>query len=101
MRRLPRAAALALAGMLLAACAATEPPPATLVSATGFASSVAPGTTTRAGLLATLGPTRSVVFDSGYESWLYVAPLGSGRYREFVVLIGPDGVVKKTRQRSD
>ena len=99
-QRVLRTAALALAGMLLVACAATAPPPATLVSATGFASSVVPGKTTKAGLLATHGPTRSVVFDSGYETWLYVAALGSERYLEFVVLIGPDGVVKKTRQRS-
>ena len=99
-RRVPRAAALALAAMLLASCAATAPPPATLVSAAGFASSVVPGKTTRAGLLASLGPTRSVAFASGYETWLYVAPLGAERYLEFVVLIGPDGVVKKTRQRS-
>lgn len=95
-----RLALAALAVILLASCAATQPPPATLVSASGFASSVVPGKTTRAGLLAALGPTRSVVFDSGYEAWLYVAPAGPERYREFVVLIGPDGVVKKTRQRS-
>lgn len=99
-RRRLRAAALAFAGLLLSACASTEPAPATLVSAAGFGASVVPGTTTKAALLATLGPTRSIVFDSGYETWLYVAPLGSERYREFVVLIGPDGVVRKTRERS-
>ena len=50
-------------------------------------------------MLATLGPTKAVVFDSGYEAWLYMAPAGADRYTEFVVLLGPDGVVRKTRRR--
>lgn len=97
-RRLRAAVLAAMAA--LAACAATVPPPATPVSAARFEQAVVPGQTSKAELLAALGPTRTVVFDSGYEAWLYVAPAGPERYVEFVVLIGPDGVVKKTRQRA-
>lgn len=94
-----RAAVLA-AVAALAACAATVPPPATQVSPARFGQAVVPGQTSKAELLAALGPTRRVMFDSGYEAWLYVAPAGSADYLEFVVLIGPDGLVIKTRQRT-
>jgi hypothetical protein len=60
---------------------------------------VVPGRTTKAELLATFGATKSVVFDSGYEAWVYQSPAGGGRFSEFVVLIDRSGVVKKTRQR--
>jgi hypothetical protein len=59
-----------------------------------------PGRTTKAELLASFGKTKSVVFDSGYETWLYQSPAGGGRFTEFVVLIDPSGVVAKTRQRA-
>lgn len=94
-----RAAVLAVMAAL-AACAATAPPPATQVSAARFGQAVVPGHTSKAELLAALGPTRRVVFESGYETWLYVAPAGSDAYVEFVVLIGPDGLVRKTRKRA-
>jgi hypothetical protein len=61
---------------------------------------VMPGRTTKAALLSLLGKTDAVVFDSGYEAWLYEIPAGGGKYAEFVVLIGPDGVVRKTRRRA-
>ncbi|MGZ8291437.1 MAG: hypothetical protein ACXWVG_00200 [Telluria sp.] len=83
----------------LAACAATPPPPATQVLPARLEQAAVPGQTSKAQQLAALGPTRAGVFDSGYEAWLYVAPAGADRYTEFVVLIGPDGVVKKIRQR--
>jgi hypothetical protein len=83
---------------LLAGCAST--PPAGTVAGAGRQAAVVPGRTTRADLLATLGQTKSVVFDSGYEAWLYATPGPAGQYGEFVVLLGPDGVVKKTRQRA-
>ena len=35
---------------------------------------------TKADLLANFGKTKSVVFDSGYETWLYQSPAGGGRY---------------------
>jgi hypothetical protein len=83
---------------LLAACAGAPPVPGTTVPADKTAQ-VVPGHTTKAGLLATLGKTRAVVFDSGYEAWLYEIPAGGRRYSEFVVLLDPQGVVAKTRRR--
>lgn len=85
--------------LLLAGCAVQQAPPATLVTEAALAAAVVPGQTTAAALRARLGPTRAVAFDSGYQAWLYVAPAGSGRYTEMVVLLGPDGVVRKVRTR--
>jgi hypothetical protein len=85
--------------LLLAACASAPPPPGTVVTPARFAQAAVPGVTTKAELAAALGPTKSVVFDSGYEAWLYLSPAGADRYTEFVVLVGPDGVVRKTRRR--
>jgi len=92
-----RAVILAL---LLAACAGTPAPSGTQAPAATLLQAVVPGRTTRADLLATFGATRSVVFDSGYEAWLYQSPAGAGQYAEFVILLGPDGVVRKARQRA-
>ena len=90
---------LALA-LLLAGCATGQPTPGTQVPAERLATSIVPGRTTRADLLANFGKTKSVVFDSGYETWLYQSPAGGGRFSEYVVLIDPAGVVAKTRQRA-
>lgn len=87
------------AALLLAGCAATSAPPGTQVPA-GRLEQVVPGVTTRAQLLAAFGPTRRVVFDSGYEAWVYQSPAGGGRFAEFVVLIDPAGIVSKTRTRT-
>jgi hypothetical protein len=84
----------------LAGCAGAPVPPGTQASAERLASGVVAGRTTKAELLAAFGPTTSVVFDSGYEAWVYQSPVGGGRFAEFVVLIDPSGVVKKTRQRA-
>jgi hypothetical protein len=46
---------------------------------------------------AVAGPTASVSFDSGYEAWAYRAPADREHYLEFVILIDPHGVAKKTR----
>lgn len=86
--------------LLLAACASAPPPPGTLVDESKLAQAVVPGRSTKAGLLAVLGPTRAVVFDSGCEAWLYQIPAGPGRYSEFVVLLDPRGVVAKARRRA-
>ena len=91
-----RAVIIALA--LLAGCATSNVPPGTQVPAERLLASVVPGTTTRAELLASFGKTKTVVFDSGYEDWLYQSPAGGGRFAEFVILINPQGVVAKTRQ---
>jgi hypothetical protein len=84
--------------LLLAGCASPVPP-GTQVAGERLAHTVVPGRTTKAELLAAFGPTKHVVFDSGYEAWLYQSPSGGGRYSEFVILVDPAGVVKKTRQR--
>jgi hypothetical protein len=89
-------------GLLLAAllgCAGTPVPPGTQAPAERLAQTIVPGRTTKAELLATFGPTKNVVFDSGYEVWVYQSPAGGGRFAEFVILIDPLGVVQKTRQR--
>jgi hypothetical protein len=88
-----------LCAALLAACASAPPPPGTVVAPARFSQAVVPGVTTRTELAATLGQTKAIVFDSGYETWLYLSPAGADRYTEFVVLLGPDGVVRKTRRR--
>ena len=93
-----RASALLFA-LLLAACASAPPPPGAVVNPARFAQTVVPGVTTKAELAATMGRTKTIVFDSGYETWLYLSPAGADRYTEFVVLVGPDGVVRKTRRR--
>jgi hypothetical protein len=90
------AGALAL---LLSACATTPAPPGAQADAGRLAQAVVPGVSTRASVLAALGPTRSMQFDSGYQSWLYQIPLGGGAFAEYVILFGPDGIVRKTRRR--
>ena len=85
--------------MALAGCAAAPPAPGTAVREARFAEAAIPGKSTKASVLAALGPTHKVAFDSGYEAWLYTVPASGGRYTELVVLIGPDGIVRKTRRR--
>ena len=86
-----------LAALFLAGCATGSAPPGTQAPAERLQQAVVPGTTTKAQLLAAFGPTKSVVFDSGYEAWVYQSPAGGRRFAEFVVLINPAGVVSKTR----
>ena len=95
-----KTAACLLAALLLAGCATAPATPGTQVAVERLAASIVPGRTTKAELLAAFGKTKSVVFDSGYEAWLYQSPAGGGRFAEFVVLIDPSGVVAKTRQRA-
>jgi hypothetical protein len=84
-----------LAGALLAGCATQAPQPGTVIAADRLTQLVAPGRTTRADLLDAFGPTKSVVFDSGYETWLYMSNGGE----ELVVLLDRGGVVRKMRRR--
>ena len=91
--------ALLLAALLLAGCATGAAPPGTQVAAERLAATVVPGRTTKAELLAAFGPTKSIVFDSRFEVWVYQTPAGGGRFAEYVVLIDPQGIVTKTRQR--
>ena len=85
------------AALLLAGCATTSAPPGTQVPFERLQQGVVPGSTTKAQLLAAFGPTKSVVFDSGYEAWVYQSAAGAGRFSEFVILIDPAGIVAKTR----
>jgi hypothetical protein len=91
--------AATLAAIALLAGCASGPQLAGTVVPEERTAQVMPGKTTKAGLLSLLGKTDAVVFDSGYEAWLYEIPAGGGKYAEFVVLIGPDGLVRKTRRR--
>ena len=89
-----------IAALLLAGCATTAAPPGAQVAVERLQQAVIPGTTTKAQLLAAFGPTKSVVFDSAYETWVYQSPAAGGRFSEFVVLIDPAGIVSKTRTRA-
>lgn len=84
--------------LLLGACATSAPPPGTQVDEQRFSASVVPGAT-RASVLAALGTTRSIAFDSGYEVWLYQTPRPGGQFAEYVVLFNSAGLVTKTRRR--
>ena len=65
------------------------------------------GKSTKSDVMAALGKTTAISFDSGYEVWVYqiagdVAPNSSWRKAgpaEFVILFAPSGVVAKTRTR--
>lgn len=56
------------------------------------------GQTTRDDLLGELGPAASVRFEGGFEVWAWRGRSAQGP-SEFVVLFGPDGVVRKQRTR--
>ena len=64
---------------------------------------VAIGTSTRAEVLAALGPGTVVKFDSGFEVWVYrgkppgTASNAPAKPAELVILFSPSGIVKKTR----
>ncbi|RYX94420.1 MAG: hypothetical protein EOO28_14830 [Comamonadaceae bacterium] len=102
-------AALLLAGCLLfSGCAgpggffADDKPafrdPALMVDAAR--QSVVAGQTTKADVLAALGPSTAIRFDSGYEVWVYRAAAIRGLSREeLVILFDPAGVVQKSRVR--
>ncbi len=83
---------------LLSGCATRAPEPGTSVAESRFDQLVVPGRTTRAELLAAFGPTKTVQFDSGLETWLYTTPAAGG-YTELVLLLGRDGIVQKMRKR--
>ena len=95
--------------LVLAACAgpsAGTNPQATMrafrdpaMSIQAANASIAIGTSTRAEVLAALGPASVVKFDSGYEVWVYrgKSPNTATQPAELVILFAPSGVVKKTR----
>lgn len=71
------------------------------LSIQGAGERVVIGTSTRADVMAALGPATVVTFDSGFEVWVYrtKASGASEEKDEFVILFTPAGVVKKTRIR--
>lgn len=111
----------------LAGCAVLMPSPdastpaeriRAAVSAQSARDAITIGKSTRAEVLAALGKTQVIRFDSGFEVWVYrylgdapatagpaerSAPAASARgasgQAEFVVLFAPSGVVAKTRVR--
>jgi hypothetical protein len=85
--------------LALTGCATTPDEPGKIVAEDRFSQLVVPGRTTRAELLAAFGPTKTVSFDSGYETWLYEANAGAGRHTELVLLLDRAGIVQKMRRR--
>ena len=59
------------------------------------------GKTTKAEVIAALGPATVIQFDSGFEVWVYRAKSRepTAAKAEFVILFAPSGIVKKTRTR--
>ena len=59
------------------------------------------GKTSKADVLAALGPATVINFDSGFEVWVYRAKSRepAEAKAEFVILFAPDGIVRKTRLR--
>ena len=93
-----RRAAL-LCALVLAGCATTPAaPPGTIVPDAKIAQAVQPGVTTKAMLLAQLGATTSIRFDSGVEVWRYLTPGAAGAYGEYVIVLDPRGVVARARR---
>jgi hypothetical protein len=94
-----KARLILISAALLAGCATNASGPGKVVAQDRFEQLVVPGRTTKAELLAAFGETKKVVFDSGYETWLYESEAGGGHHTELVLLLGPDGVVRKMRRR--
>ena len=84
--------------LALAACGTRAPLATSQVSASRLQQTIVPGQTGKAQVLAALGPTTALAFESGYEVWMYHYPAASGKGQvEYVILFGRDGLVKKTR----
>jgi hypothetical protein len=90
----------------------------TAVSANHAVDAIAIGKSTKSDVVAALGKTRTISFDSGFEVWVYRVVDGTsaipglvGLFRradsdrraldraEFVILFAPSGIVAKTRIR--
>ena len=91
----------------LAACAGINPTVAPSLTKAGVVApgaarvAVVAGKSTKRDVLALLGKTATVTFDSGYEVWVYHLEEGEGPrgQAEFVILFDPAGVAAKTRIR--
>jgi outer membrane protein assembly factor BamE (lipoprotein component of BamABCDE complex) len=84
----------------LAGCAVTPATPPGNVVTTAKIEQVQPGITTKAELLARLGPTTSIRFENGVEVWRYLlsAAAPNGPFGEYVVVIDASGIVAKARR---
>ena len=100
MRRLFRAS---VAYALIACVSGCAAPGAsfTTVSAPNARDAISIGKSTKADVIAALGKTTVINFDSGYEVWVYQLTGGATAINrtEFVILFAPSGVVAKTRIR--
>jgi len=124
MKRLCRTAVCTAFAVCVAGCAlegsavpsaVVTPIRAKAIPAERVKNTVAIGKSTRADVIAALGETLVIRFDTGYEVWVYqltegarVLPQRSVRTSdkawawtppEFVILFGPSGIVAKTRIR--
>jgi hypothetical protein len=88
-------------------CAGSGASTVTTIPAHSAEAAITIGKSTKADVLAALGKTALIGFDSGFEVWVYQvtgdtpARPGWGKpgKTEFVVLFAPSGVVTKTRLR--
>lgn len=80
--------------VLLMGCAGAGAPRLAAIEAQRTANVVV-GQSTKAEVLALLGRSASIAFDSGYEVWAYRAGT-----TEFVILFAPSGTVARTRTRA-
>lgn len=98
---------VAVAALALTGCAGLSAPAAPpfrdpALSMPSAQALVTPGKSTRSDVIAALGSATVVTFDSGFEVWAYrTKPPGANTSAstELIVLIGPSGVVRKTRLR--
>jgi hypothetical protein len=72
-------------------------PRAKLIAADRVKDAVVIGKSTKADVIAALGETLVISFDTGYEVWVY--RLANAQTGEFVILFAPYGLVAKTRIR--
>ncbi len=118
MKSLFHAGVVAVFCACVAGCAAPRASSVTTISAHNARDAIVIGTSTKADVIAALGKTEVISFDSGFEVWVYqyegetpaklsgvarIEHAGSGNgapgRTEFVILFAPSGVVTKTRIR--
>jgi len=104
--------------VFVAGCATPGASSLTTVSADTVKNAITIGKSTKTDVIAALGKTRGIRFDSGFEVWVYRvtgdtsarldlgglfrsagSEKGSPGATEFVILFAPSGVVAKTRIR--
>ncbi len=95
----PLHAGLAFAFCACAAGCAAPGASFTTIPADSTRDVVGIGRSTKADVVAALGKTTVVRFDSGFEVWVYQYKGGTPGVNEFVVLFAPSGIVAKTRIR--